>query len=96
MTTKPTHTPGPWIYELNEAANNFFVGQPHGPTVALVSSMARGHIEANARLIAAAPDLLAACLELLDLFNSGRIREAAYRESAIVDARAAIARAEGR
>jgi len=55
--TRAAHTPGPWVAELNEANNTFFVGQPHGPTVALISSTARGHIEANARLIARAPEM---------------------------------------
>lgn len=97
------HTP--WIVELNEAANNFFVGSPHGPTVALISSTAIGHIEANARLIAAGPDLLQWAKEVLDVLNDGpadRECPLSGRHKMACDCvghrqlRAAIAKAEGR
>jgi hypothetical protein len=60
-----------------------------------------GVAEADARLIAAAPDLLAA-LEFLSsefvayVAQSGRSREFAERAKAYVQARAAIAKAKGR
>ena len=53
-----THTPGPWIYKGTAGQHDYAVyAEATGRDVALV----RDFDEANARLIAAAPDLLAAC-----------------------------------
>lgn len=62
-----THTPGPW--EFNE---DFKEIQAHSGMITIcdvdtepvTSSAARAEVEANARLIAAAPELLAASLEV--------------------------------
>lgn len=60
------HTPGPW-YADKIADRNAFNIFPHGATLALVQVAPPAHdgahpyglaVEANARLIAAAPDLL--------------------------------------
>ena len=60
------HTPGPWEFGPNHSSTGL-AGQlvvrpagefPHGEWVADVGSMYDDHREANARLIAAAPDLL--------------------------------------
>lgn len=48
-------------------------------------------VVANAHLIAAAPDLLAALRQMLALFDSG-----AWSHANVADARAAVAKAEGR
>lgn len=55
---KPAHTPGPWVFDGHVAIHH---GHPHKPhtLVALVYSCAGGGLRANARLIAAAPELLA-------------------------------------
>jgi hypothetical protein len=106
------HTAGPWCYGLGYRvrpdrgldAQGREVG---GPTIAEVNAdadrccPAPAEIEANGRLIAAAPDLLAALEELVnaayspDLF--GPIHPTGSREDrlrqAIVHARAAIAKA---
>lgn len=59
---KPTHTPGPW--RIGDAGNTIF-GAPNGTpspdTIAYQIGEAKGAKRANARLIAAAPELLAAC-----------------------------------
>lgn len=75
-----------------------FAGSPHTgdpvatiyPRISDVGSIARAEIGANARLIAAAPELLAACRESLSAFEAN----GATRIAAVL--RAAIAKAEGR
>ncbi len=66
------HTPGPWEFGPNHSSTGL-AGQlvvrpagefPHGEWVADVGSMYDDHREANARLIAAAPDLLAALIAI--------------------------------
>jgi hypothetical protein len=91
MTTA-AHAPGPWQHGYN-GTTGLWVGpvldkQP----VAIVpwdTDDARDTARADARLIAAAPDLLAACVALVDSFEKHRPKE-------LWDAaRAAIARATG-
>lgn len=66
MATK--HTPGPWQYAF-EGGTVAFIVEADGTTVAKVSvtenSTAHTALSANARLIAAAPDLLEALADLL-------------------------------
>lgn len=94
------HTPGPWRY--NPLIGAIFAETETGPdaakkTISIVRVPLNDHeMHANARLIAAAPDLLAALRDAID-------HMAAYeRAFPLVDvrelhkARAAIARAEGR
>jgi hypothetical protein len=61
MTT--THTPGPWQYTF-EGGTVAFIVEADGTTVAKLSatenSTAHSALPSNARLIATAPDLLAA------------------------------------
>jgi hypothetical protein len=85
------HTPGPWlmkridknhacIYDADGMCVVFnAIAEPHSPT------------EANARLIAAAPELLAACL--LWLADEYADNEPGYRDRARAAGRAAIAKA---
>jgi hypothetical protein len=88
------HTPGPWVIEGDVAAlpDDIGVGivnRKHDGDdwdVAMVHSSA-----ANARLIAAAPDLLAALKALLDKADLNDWNQEAYEA-----AEAAIAKAEGR
>jgi hypothetical protein len=95
MNTK--HTPGPW-----EATGN--VVHRGIQTVALVYSTPREQCEADARLIAAAPDLLAALKELLaaERFSNRppeTVMEAELKldriRAAGIQAQAAIAKATG-
>lgn len=105
---KVTHTPGPWTVAPSSRASRG--GNPpeirQASTNYLLAEMVASEfmpIEANARLIAAAPDLLAACKDVDTWW--GQIHGWAYRTHpdmghAISDSfaalRAAIARAEGR
>lgn len=86
------HTPGPWVV----FAGTIIQDEKERTIVALDESHACGldfyEIRSNARLIAAAPELLASLREMcaaLEDTNSG-----AYRT--LADAKAAIAKAEGR
>lgn len=97
------HTPGPWIAE-----QPFEVISEEGWAICDVDNNDGGDAESNARLIAAAPDLLKACLDalvLVELDYTGS-PEAAYivRGQAegedevinVIDAlKAAIDKAEG-
>lgn len=82
-----THTQGPWT--VSQPSGNY-IDTPTGSVAALTY----GATKADARLIAAAPDLLAALENLTVLFDridrSGATNKAAYN-----DAIAAITKAKG-
>lgn len=94
-----THTPGPWNVEPavpGEASGvHVFAANPAGCSEDgdLVTIADFIENDANARLIAAAPDLLKACRVLLAIYDAelGGIGHPGVRE-----ARATIAKAEGR
>ena len=106
MTT--THTPGPWADTGLPSTCDHRAIAADGPTlIAFVpkggAADKNGQVSANARLIAAAPDLLAACkivltrldLEAAELNDQGK--RPIFPESALrSDLRDAIAKAEGR
>jgi hypothetical protein len=68
------HTPGPWMLEdltvfaLNDHFCNRFYAQ-----VQRGHGLNPGELEANARLMLAAPDMLAALKLIWSMFNDGRI-----------------------
>ena len=87
MTTK--HTPGPWH---TDDTKSFYVfaeqaGVTHGQFVANASTAA------NARLIASAPDLLAALQQCLVIVDAHRRAAGGEGDIAAMNARAAIAKA---
>lgn len=88
MSTKTqSHTPGPW--RSGDAFNTVF-GPPNGnPSPVTIADVRNGN-EANARLIAAAPDLLAGAKILLAAWEDDG------QDSHAADSlRAAIAKAGG-
>lgn len=95
MNTK--HTPGPWLTDEMMPGDQYrYVFAAKGPIVCRVSAFAAG--EANARLIAAAPELLAALKGVLASLEwhadrHGNVGMDAQRR---LDAHAAIAKAEVR
>ena len=107
-----THTPGPWIAQkdIRHSANTGSL--PSGPLWWAVYGRSRilkmeepapwlseGEQEANARLVAAAPDLLAAlqnARNVLAALATGQLKSIDRDSSALGQARAAIAKAEGR
>jgi hypothetical protein len=104
------HTPGPWSNErIWDTPASRIHARVHGVPVALAEAFTMrgaGEKEANARLIAAAPELLAACKALhqaIDVMLAWRIEhERGFMPTqlpqwpAVVAAHAAITKAEGR
>ena len=109
MTTETTrHTPGPWHTTHKDYGDEWwFGGRGEGQCIVEDASgemiaVYGGHDEANARLIAAAPDLLAALVEAEPLLVAliERVKRApggdeTYTLGVLADIRAAVARAKG-
>jgi len=92
------HTPAPWHVE----GRGLIIGGPDGVWIATAKQTIDGpEREANARLIAAAPELLAALGDMRLYFGNPKreewLNDAAFGEALRVDerARAAIAKATG-
>ena len=91
------HTPGPWGLDGN------LIEGPDGERVACITAYSRRtpKQKANARLIAAAPDLLEALRGMMDAYmdlcdeNEPNYRSYEFRQSKWEAARAAIAKVEG-
>lgn len=87
------HTPGPWRVGTSEDAID--TGEP-GQEFVVHADLRTERGAANAALIAAAPDLLAACEEMVrTLVVSDSKKFQADRYAAFEAARAAIAKARG-
>lgn len=92
------HTPGPWRYRVGDEWSHSVVtddgelpdGSPNSWVVATINTR-RDEKEANAHLIAAAPNLLAFALEYLDSCKDGEGGSATNMRMAS----AAIAKATG-
>jgi len=89
------HTPGPWVVydDSNDGKTNRIEIAARGKTVARIYHSVPAEDLPNARLIAAAPDLLEALkdtLQLLEVYCED------FEEGTRKQARAAIAKAEGR
>ena len=107
MIAKHTHTQGPWTYyrTLSDIGcipqvQTVPVGPVGGAYATMICTLSRtgqknGVGEANARLIAAAPELLAALYELVE-YDKGSSEEGTYGSEILERCRAAIAKAEGR
>lgn len=93
---KAQHTPGPWQY-AQEGVAAFGIVKPDGHSVvhlsALRNSTAHAELEANARLIAAAPDMASALRAILFQLTQGE--KVFTRDDCITQARAAYAKATG-
>lgn len=99
---RTTHTPGPWTFEEGsaerQAMSNVFKAADREFQIAYVTCESRNPYQraediANARLIASAPDLLAACKAALARIEQN---DSSYgSQSTINQLRAAIATAEG-
>jgi hypothetical protein len=106
MTQEQTHTPGPWMLGENtpsELDQPIYANGTEGCVgICVVDLDEADEADANARLIAAAPDLLAACKKIVATHDirdeHANEYEAGYTEGLGVAskiARDAIARAEG-
>lgn len=91
------HTPGPWMVEPSAAKGAWIQGST-GEWAALACGNTDATARANARLIAAAPDLLS-LLRHWSALDSGAWavdRHAREKAELLADTRAAIAKAEAR
>ena len=94
------HTPGPWDLEEGSYGEEIWLGGT-GAGMIVVNGWVNGgcmddpvqwaKLQADARLIAAAPDLLAACVEFVRKVDAGEARSTKSAEQM----RAAIAKATG-
>ncbi len=96
---KATHTPGPWkITGGRFVGEGQMIGAPSGHICRVYAPDNRDE-SANARLIAAAPELLAACKAVIGhgyCANTSSVASQDYvSKKAIAKVRAAIAKAEG-
>jgi len=98
------HTPGEWVTKTGNGWAHIYVDVKRGSAVdktiaacAIASNLSE--CEANARLIAAAPDLLAALIALDECYceagNELSKSERHQHRLVLIDARAAIAKATG-
>jgi hypothetical protein len=92
------HTPGPWIVEtvVNSPSDESIAVRDgaHGLFIAMVEphDMSHANAQANAAMIAAAPDMLVLLREALEYIDS----EDCYNCGIAPKLRAVIAKAEGR
>jgi hypothetical protein len=93
-----THTPGPWAIDTAERGQSgtrfrsvYRAGNVHAEICRVYGGMRDQHMDADARLIAAAPDLLAACKSMLAHMESWRVAETSDGDMA--RSRAALAKA---
>jgi len=97
MTENMKHTEGPWLYQEESDAYTHIVRAVSNPGRILASTPQRsdGEAEANARLIAAAPELLDA-LEAAEGFVDGH-SESWYKsgQALLAEMRSAINKAKG-
>ena len=92
---KTEHTQGPW---KTEGWENLVVNSADGSTMTLAAGgkdACLDELKANARLIAAAPELLAALYELVK-YDEGSSEEGTYGSEVLERCLAAISKAEGR
>ena len=93
----PQHTPGPWTLDGAANTGDLDIVAPRGRIAMLdceFSAETEEALTANARLIAAAPDLLAALIELSDyVFDEYTASHLLCERAA--EARAVIAKATG-
>ena len=98
MKENKEHTPGSWFAAPDTTNNNgdYGIWTDDGPfNIATVHGSGNSQALANAALIAAAPDLLAACEGIMGLLDADLDAVAAWQKEA--DAvRAAIAKAKGK
>ena len=103
MSQVQQHTPGPW--RTTRSRNNHIVTTDDGSTARTIARVVLNDevggempVSANARLIAAAPELLEACkaaeaalVSLLEMVG----RDAKFGQDVVLELREKIARAEG-
>ncbi|MGZ9981521.1 hypothetical protein ACXXCT_08635 [Bordetella bronchiseptica] len=90
MTTR--HTPGPWKCQLAKSGSGRLqVSGPRGEQIAILWRSSKDTTEANARLIAAAPEMF----EALSVLYAVAAEQLGDDWAAVTDAAAVIAKATG-
>jgi hypothetical protein len=89
-----SHTPGPWAYENYDGTVHVFIDNEGGTPS--ICKLVGNDKDANARLIAAAPEMLEA-LEAIDSYwsSTGEDDWIRFFNTGLQPARAAIAKARG-
>ena len=87
-----THTPGPWSVKGTHYGDQFRAESIEPNICEMVSSRSPEETTANARLIAASPDLYEALREIIAEWDARDLNDT----GGIALARAALAKAEGR
>lgn len=112
MTTKIKHTPGPWYLDLNKNGGDWtYIIRQESPLPSIKPGLhiaelnknlvrpETGHVEANARLIAAAPKMLLALKEaaimLSEIAKAASIEKDLHTSSGFQHIMNAIEKAEG-
>ena len=97
--TQATHTPGPWEahthYDNSVSVRHYLGMGLNQPVCEMLPGQTPAERNANARLIAAAPDLLAALEEMAAVFGWQSPNANPAVDAAIAAAHAAIAKAKG-
>lgn len=88
------HTPGPWRAEEFDCTTGFWAVTCDGGDI-VYATLQSAHVAANARLIAAAPELLEAVRQFTAAAERGAKVFLDERGSCLRNARAAIAKATG-
>lgn len=70
MNTTKNHAPGPWAIRTNHIGVATIDGTRENPIGSVCQLTYRSEMDANARLIAASPDLLAACEHAANVFRA--------------------------
>lgn len=94
-----THTPGPWTaHDLAGTPVNdpSVMSEKHCVATVWINDISRKQAGANARLTAAAPELLAALREMLSDYEEAYGGQLDDEPTVMRQARAALAKAEGR
>ncbi len=95
------HTPGPWsaftaqVSQFSKTSRGTVAVEQTRAVVAELPARATAETEANARLIAAAPDLLAACQRIADWIEESDGDTGSMVRADAEAVRAAIAKARG-
>lgn len=97
MSDKAKHTPGPWIIEATprSIAEDYVIRTEHSVVAAILPLYNEDETDANARLIAAAPELLEAAKEAREALQPFLTEEPAAEWTAARMLDAAIAKATG-
>lgn len=99
MGKKFKGTKGKWEYHLisSNASVYHCIKSKDGKTICLISLKEHlySEVECNAQLVAAAPELLGALIELVEVFNREKLSQSQFQSKAIEQAEKAINKALG-